>query len=153
MPTLKFPWKRFVVPHPVWTLHGATERLKAILSVTVIGPAKTSVVKGLLDTGADDTVLPDGLASHLGVDLSVAPTGQCATAGGAIVAVRFAEVHLRLHDGTTGLEWPARVAFGPLPSQRALLGVAGCLLFFDTSFKGHDELLELTANPLFPLRS
>lgn len=137
----------------MWTLHGATVRLKAIISISIVGPTNTTVVRGLLDTGADDTVLPDGIAAHLGIDLSSAPMGQCSTATGTTVAVRFAEVVFRLHDGSQGIEWPARVAFAPLPGTRALLGVAGCLEFSDASFQAYARRLVLTTNPLFPQKA
>jgi predicted aspartyl protease len=109
------------------------------------------VRRALLDTGADDTVFHDSLAAVLGVDLTNAPSVpvNVATAGG-VVPVRFAPVTLRLTDGSTMREWPAVVGFTSAPLISSLLGFSGCLQFFDATFRGALEMVELTTKALYP---
>jgi len=70
--------------------------------------------------------------------------------GGALLSVRYAQVTLRLTDGQELREWPARVGFAPFASNRALLGFAGFLQFFEATFRGDREEVELTVNSLYP---
>jgi hypothetical protein len=59
-------------------------------------------------------------------------------------------VTLRLTDARERCEWPAWVAFAPLPMRRGLLGFAGCLQFFTATFLGDVEEVDLDPNRLYP---
>jgi hypothetical protein len=107
-------------------------------------------VRVLLDTGADDTVFPDHVARLIGLDLAGAPTGTVSGAGAAGLPVRYAQVTLRLTDGREQREWPAWVGFTPSRLTYPMLGFAGCLQFFDATFRGAREDVELTPNGLYP---
>lgn len=64
--------------------------------------------------------------------------------------IRYAQVTLRLTDGTEFREWPAWVGFTSARLKRPLLGFAGFLQFFTATFFGDREQLELATNPLDP---
>ncbi len=148
--SLVVPYKRLRTKAPVWTLGGRQDRPKTLLLVSIVGPTAIDVQEGLLDTGADDTIFPEQVANTIGIDLSLAPVGEAIGMGGVPLQVRYAEVKLRISDGRTFLEWPARVAFTGVVMRRPLLGYAGFLQFFDANFRGAREEVELTTNHLFP---
>ncbi len=149
--SLVFPYTTFPTPNPIWTLLGRQGRPRPVIFVAVIGPNGTAVEKGLLDIGADDTVFSDTVASHIGIDLSQAPTGGASGVGPmAAVVLRYAEVVLRISDGKEHREWPARVGFTAAPLHRPLLGFAGFLQFFTATFHGDREEAELGVNGSYP---
>jgi hypothetical protein len=53
-------------------------------------------------------------------------------------------------DGKEFCEWTGWVGFTPVLSNYALLGFAGCLQFFDATFYGALEEVELIVNRLYP---
>jgi hypothetical protein len=55
-----------------------------------------------------------------------------------------------LADDTSTYRWPTIVAFTPAPLRYSLLGMAGCLQYFDARFLGADRTLELDANWTYP---
>jgi hypothetical protein len=93
---------------------------------------------------------PDTLAARIGVDLTNAPIGTGTGAGMAGIALRYAEIRLRLTDGRELREWPAWVAFTSVPLPYPVLGFAGCLQFFTATFHGDREEVRLTVNKLYP---
>src|SRR5439155_8219908 len=102
------------------------------------------------DPGADDTVFRDRDAVNAGIDLTNAPIMTAGGVGGATSLVRYAQVRLRLSDGKESREWPAWVGFTASPLRQPLLGIAGCLQFFDATFRGGREEVELVVNALYP---
>jgi hypothetical protein len=148
--SMRFRYTPLKTAAPVWPLGGRLERPKPIVTATLLGPTNALPREALLDTGADDTVFHESVAVAVGVDLTGAPTGQASVVGGAIVAVRYALVKLRLTDGQEFREWPAWVAFTAVPLRRGLLGFAGCRQFFDANFRGAREEVELIVNSLYP---
>ena len=125
-------------------------RPRPIIGVTVVGPADSRLLEGHLDTGADDTVFPQRLAALLGVDLTNAPVSQATTATLTNAPIRYAQVYLRITDGKEQREWPAWVGFTPAKLNYPLLGFAGFLQFFTTTFHGDREQVELMVNSLYP---
>ena len=79
-----------------------------------------------------------------------ARSGPVFRLGGTRVAVRYAQVKLRLTDGREFREWTAWVGFTPTPMAQGLFGFAGCLQFFSAHFHGDREEVELTVNSLYP---
>ncbi len=131
---------------------GATVRWRSLVPVRVLGPSGGSRVfpRAVLDTGADDTVFPIDLATRLGVTLR-ADTGHRVIWRGQAHPLRFADIELELADTTgSAFRWPATVAFSPAPIRFPILGHAGCLCFFDATFRGHDRVVELEANRAYP---
>jgi len=63
--------------------------------------------------------------------------------------LRFGNVELELTDGTGTVHWPATVAFSPANIRYPLLGVGGCLEFFNVRLWGADHRLELEPNDAF----
>jgi hypothetical protein len=55
-----------------------------------------------------------------------------------------------LTDGKESREWPAIVGFTPARIPYPMLGFAGCLQFFTTTFHGDLEAVDLTINRLYP---
>ncbi len=150
--SLRYRYKLLAVPQPVWSLGGRFVRPKALIEVTVIGPAETRARLALVDQGSDDTVFPDLLAAQIGLDLTNAPAGSGSGVGGQKLALRYAEVTLRITDGKEQREWPARVGFTAASLRYPLLGFAGFLQFFSALFLGDREEFELTVNSLYPGR-
>ena len=144
--TLFFQYKRYTAPHPIVSLGGRTERPRPVLAVALLGGGGTVTRDCLLDTGADDTIFPDGLAVAAGIDLTTAPTGTATGVGTVPYPVRFAKVVLRITDGHEQREWEGWVGFTTAPLRRPLLGHAGFLQFFDATFRGDAEIVELTPN-------
>ena len=149
----RFPFLLKAIPRPAISLPGRLFRPRPLIPVTVINAQSglSRTYHGLLDTGADDTVFEDETARALGIDLTNAPTGTAQAATGQIVTLRYAEVFLQLtnEDGEV-LEWRATVAFAPKRGTHPLLGFAGFLQFFDTTFLGEAEEVTLTPNGLIP---
>ena len=149
--TMTWPYRRFHTSQPIVTLGGLSYRSKPILPFTVIGPGGTVTTIGLADTGADDTILPESIAESIGLDLTDAPTGHTrGPAGLNRAALRYAEVTLRLAQGTELREWRAWVGFIAARMRYALVGQAGFLRFFTTVFRPDDEEFDLTVNSLYP---
>ncbi len=139
------PRNRSVLP-----LGGRFVRPRPLLQVTVIGPSGSIVERALLDTGADDTVFSERLAGAIGIDLDRAPTGFASGIGSGRVILRYAQVTLRLATNQERREWQAWVGFTAAPMTYAVLGFSGVLQFFDATFHGGLEEVELTVNSLYP---
>lgn len=148
---MRFPFLlgRSATPQP--SLGGSLWRPRPIVAVRLTGPSNDQVIDALLDTGADDTIFPAWIAALIGVDLTQAHGRQVGLAGRPPIRCRYAPVRLRITDGLTEThEWPAIVGFVAVPLQRPLLGYAGFLQFFDTTFLGADRAVVLTPNRSFP---
>jgi hypothetical protein len=140
------PWFRAKPPAP--SLGGGTRRYKPVITISVGGPRARQVRQILADTGADDVVFPDILASHLGIDLSLATPGSSFVASGSQpIPVLFAPVVLTLDDGKESCRWRAVVGFAPLRSAYGLFGIAGGLEHFRTTLDGGNHSLELVPLP------
>jgi hypothetical protein len=148
--SLRFAYQRLKASRPLVSLQGRRNRPRPVIPLSIIGPTDTWVGEGLLDTGADDTVFSDSIATKIGLDLTNAPGGSGAGAAASPVALRYAEVTLRLARPHEQREWRARVGFTTAPLRLPLLGYAGFLQFFDVLFRGSNEEVELTVNALYP---
>jgi hypothetical protein len=100
-----------------------------------------------LDTGADDCVFYEDTATLLGIDLANALTKTARGTTEATMMFRYADVWLQLNgsDGTV-IEWAATVAFARNRASYPLLGYAGFLQFFNATFFGESEQVELVEN-------
>jgi hypothetical protein len=147
---LRFRYKLVPTKRPILPLGGRMVRPRPFLAVSLIGPAGTIVETAHLDSAADDCVFPSSLAVKIGVDLVNAPEGEAAGVGKTPVALRYAQVKMRLVSGQEWCEWPAWVAFTDAPLNRPLLGFAGFLQFFTATFHGDREAVELAVNGLYP---
>ena len=86
----------------------------------------------------------------IGIDLSQAVSGTAAGIGSGPATIWYSQVTLSIADQQEKRQWPAWVGFTSARLRNALLGYAGCLQFFDADFRGHQEYVELTVNPLYP---
>jgi hypothetical protein len=147
--SLRFPYQHFPVHHPRPSLGGQTQRPRPVIVVSLLGPQGIFCERALLDTGADDTVFPESVAAKIGVDLTTAPTGSGGGVGLLGFTIRYAEVAFRVTDGQEQREWKAWVGFTSAPLRRPLLGYAGFLNFFDATFFGQRQEVELTVNSAY----
>ncbi len=140
---------------PVPSLGGAHVRYRPVTTVQLNGPGGTKVRDALLDTGADDTIFPVSLAQLLGIDLTQAAQRLLHLAGRPQpIPCHFAPVAIRLTDGVSeSYEWTAVVGFVASRLHYNLLGHAGCLQFFDVTFRGEPDFdVVLNSKPSFPGR-
>jgi predicted aspartyl protease len=147
--SLRFPYQQLPVGRPLVSLQGRTAQPRPLIPVTLIGPTGTSTQDALLDTGADDTVFPKRVAAKIGLDLSTAPLSSGATAGQAVMGLRYAQVTVRIADNQEQREWTAWVGFTPAKLRQPLLGFAGFLQYFTATFFGDREEVELAVNSLY----
>jgi hypothetical protein len=148
--SLLFHYSPVARNRPVVSLGGRFVRPRPLVQVTVIGPTGSNVEDAILDTGADDSVFSERLANAIGVDLRHAPAGYGLGVGSGTIALRYAQVTLRLATNQERREWVGWVGFTAATMQYPVLGFAGCLQFFDAHFRGGQEEVELTINALFP---
>jgi hypothetical protein len=148
--SLRFRYALTPIKRHIYPLGGRTVRPRPLVNVSLFGPTMSRVSPALLDTGADDTVFPEALAAQLGLDLTTAPAGSATGVPASGVPLRYASVVLRLSDGRESRQWPAIVGFTPARIVFPMLGFAGCLQFFTSTFRGDQEEVELTVNALYP---
>lgn len=125
---------------------GTAARWRPLVLVTLHGFSPASFIsfgRALVDSGADDTIFPLDVANLLGISL-LPVTGHAMRWRGQRVLLRFGRVELQLTDQAgASLRWAATVAFSAANMRYPLLGMAGCLEFFDAKFFGRNRLLEL----------
>ncbi len=130
----------------------AGSRWRPLVPVTVQTSERASVVFGraLVDPGADDTVLPWDATELLAVSLYPA-TGQSLRWRGQGYALRYGQVTFELADEEGNVAtWTAVAGFTRAPIRYPLLGICGCLEFFDATFRGAQRIVELQTNASFP---
>lgn len=125
-------------------------RWRPLAPVAIIGPtAKRRIFsRALLDPGADDTVFPLAIANLIGVPLRP-DSGHALRWRGQAFPLRFGDVDLELSDGIEVRRWAAVVGFSAAPLRYPILGLSGCLQFFDARFLGESRVVELEVNPSF----
>lgn len=130
---------------------GTVVRWRPLVPITIVGPATRPArfLRAVVDTGADDTIFPLDTVQLIGAVLRP-DSGHRLRWRGQLHALRFGDVELVLDDGAEVWRWPATVAFSPAPIRYPILGVAGCLQFMDTRFRGADLIIELETNHTFP---
>lgn len=145
---MRFPFRRVPLGQPALTAGGALYRLRPIADLSISGPGGTIAREAVFDSGADEVVLPESYAPLIGLDLSQAPTGVAGGVGSAPLLVRYAQVTLRLSDGTEFREWLALVGFTAARRTRVLFGNAQGLEYFTATFIGdrHEAMLEVNGN-------
>lgn len=129
----------------------ATVRWRPLVPVRIIGPTAKSRIfsRAVLDPGADDTVFPLAVTGLIDAALR-SDTGHSLRWRGKGYALRFGDVELELSDGTATWRWPTVVGFSFAPLRYPILGLSGCLQFFDARFLGERRFIELDTNPSFP---
>ena len=147
--SMVFSYRPIPVQQPLWSLRGRTERPRPLFPVTVVGPKGSVLRLCLLDTGSDDTVFHEKELATLGIDLTNAPTNTATGVGNVPLALRYAEVRLRIAGNGERREWTARIGFTAAPLHQPLLGFAGFLEYFTATFHGDREEVELTVNSLY----
>jgi hypothetical protein len=104
----------------------------------------------LLDSGADESLFPEFIAQSIGIDLNNSALESVNYARFGNIPVRRSTTILRVSDGIEIREWNGLVAFTPARLIYPILGFAGCLQFFDATFRGALEEVELIPNSLYP---
>jgi len=128
-----------------------TVRWRPFAPVTIIGPTGVTrhFQRALVDPGADDTVFPLELVERLGVVLRP-DTGQRLRWRGQTYPLRYGDADLELSDDGASCRWTTVVCFSSAPIRYRILGNAGCLEFFNVTFRGADRTRELEPNLSFP---
>jgi hypothetical protein len=147
---MRFRYVAQQTSQPIYALGGASIRYQPIVCTLVGLVAPQLAIDCLVDSAADDTVFPLRVAQRLGIDLSTAPMGTARGVGGIVQTYRYAHVRLRLSDGVEICEWPAIVAFLDLPLRHGLLGQAGFFQFFDVTFLGASQEVDIVPTGAFP---
>jgi hypothetical protein len=129
----------------------ATVRWRPFAPVTITGPAGVPrhFHRALVDPGADDTVFPFELVDRLGVLLRP-DTGHRLRWRGQAYPLRYGDAELELSDNETSCRWTTVICFSNAPIPYRILGYAGCLEFFNATFRGADRTVELEPNLSFP---
>src|SRR5262245_2364372 len=149
---LRFPYLSEPLSNPPPSLAAvATARWRPLVPVSVIGPSgkRRHFPRALLDPGADDTVFPIAVATLLAVTLRV-DTGHGLRWRGQAYPRRFGDVSFELSDGQQIWRWPAVIGFAAAPVRYPILGLAGCLQYFDARFRGEDQIVEMETNGAYP---
>lgn len=149
----RFPYSLHPMPRPVVSLAGRLARPRPFIPLVVINPVTAQWVRcrGLVDSGADDVVFPLSVAELVGIDLSQAVIRTAQGMTGTATPIWYARVGLQLsNDEGDIIEWESMVAFCEKSTQYGLLGFAGFLQYFTTTFRGDDEDVELVPNDLMP---
>src|SRR4051794_22117610 len=107
--TLRYRYRLIPASQAVAPLGGRWVRPRPLALVSLVGPTSTYGEAGKLDTGSDDTIFPEKAAGMVGVDLRQAATGEARVVGMGLVPLRYAQVTLRLTQGSERREWPAWV--------------------------------------------
>ena len=128
----------------------ASVRWRPLVPVTIIGPTGKRRIfsRAVVDPGADDTIFPLAVSSLTDVTLRV-DTGHSLRWRGQGFSLRFGDVELELTDGVETCRWPAVVGFSLAPLRYPILGLSGCLQFFDARFLGDSHFVELQTNASF----
>ena len=150
---LQFPYQDEPLsgPPPPSLPATATVRWRPLVPVTVIGPTGKCrfFPRAVLDPGADDTVFPLALVGLLGVALR-ADSGHGLRWRGQGYPLRFGDLALELNDGLQVWRWSAVVGFSQASLRYPILGISGCLQFFDARFLGENRIVELESNRSYP---
>jgi hypothetical protein len=148
---LIFPIHRYRSPTPIVSLGGNWFRSKPIIPFTIFGPTGQLVDDVLVDSGSDDVVFPVWMAAALGVSLIGAPQRHAGGVGAAQpVGLLFAPVILELTDQVEVHRWRATVAFAQTKMRFPLLGIAGGLEHFVTTFNFSTSKLVMIAQLTLP---
>jgi hypothetical protein len=130
---------------------GATFRLRPQVAIRVWGPGGRFRRFGnaVVDTGADASVFPWDTATIIAASL-FAEAGFQLSWKGSNYPLRYGRVELEIASTQEILRWPAIIGFTSAPLPYPLLGMTGFLEYFDASFLGEDNALELKPNGAFP---
>ncbi len=100
----------------------------------LIGPTgRQHLATAVLDTGSDECLFPS-IFQHIIAAQTLPEIGHRVTWRGGMFPLVYADVSLELADEITTYRWPAIVAFTQPPLKYSLLGIAGCLEYFDARF-------------------
>jgi hypothetical protein len=102
-----------------------------------------------LDPGSDDTIFPLDAATLIGAPLR-SEANHSVRWRGRRYALAFGDVYLELVGDTETWRWPAVIGFCDAPIRYPLLGIAGCLQFFNATFLGARRVVELEKNRSYP---
>jgi hypothetical protein len=146
---LQFPYEPVPLagPPPASLPSMATAHWRPFAPVTIAGPTGVSryFKRALVDPGADDTVFPLDIVPRLQVVLQP-DGGHKLRWRGQLYPLRYGEVDLQLDEGGVAYRWTAVVCFSNAPIPYRILGYAGCLEFFNVTFRGADRLTEIEPN-------
>jgi hypothetical protein len=149
---LEFPYQDepLAGPPPPTLPATAKVRWRPLVPVTIIGSSgkRRFFPRAVLDPGADDTVFPLAILALLGI-VPRPDSGHGLRWRGQPYPLRFADVALELSDGHAVWQWSTVAAFSQAPLRYPILGLGGCLQFFDARYLGDKRIVELQTNPTY----
>ena len=149
--TIHAKYLQYYPPGPLLSAQGWGYQPRPVVRVEIIGPnQKSTTVTALVDSGSDETVFPKDVADRLGIPLTPVKTAISAHPG-LSYKLWYGPVALSISDGLVTRTWDATVAFTDAQFHIPfVLGYAGCLQYFDVTFRGRAEELELHRNSTYP---
>lgn len=148
---LEFPYLSRRISHQASpNLPSGTQfRFRPVITATIIETTDLRQTNAVLDTGSDECLFPSSFLKLIG-GTPRSDSGHAITWRGTRYPPVYVDVSLRLDDLASNYQWGATVAFTPAPIKYALLGMTGCLQYFDARFRGADKVVELEANWTYP---
>ena len=148
---MKFSYRQYLT-HPSPTAPSGVLH-RPVISLRSEGATATSLLTALVDPGSDDTLLPLTAGRSIGAKMDATQIWHAEGIGGQTVAVILGEVDFELTDGKQTFRWSATVGFVDFADPKdevTILGHAGFLDYFRTTFDGHLRTLEIEVTPAFP---
>jgi hypothetical protein len=130
---------------------GTRFRFRPLLKIRLIAANRkwAGYRQAVADTGSLDTLFSGPTATWYGVPL-LTGTQHSLNWHGAQYPIRFASIELELSTRVEVYRWPAAVGFTTAPIPYPLLGLTGFFEFFDVTFRGADNHLEIAPARNFP---
>ncbi len=127
-------------------------RPRPFVPLRVAGPnGRLFLLDALVDSGADEVLIPQTLLAGLGFAPGSGITRGTSGVGGRTATV-YQRVRLELRTAPNDrLVWNTTVAFGHVPFNIVLFGIAGGLEFFHTTLNVIDRQVTLYPHPMMPL--
>lgn len=107
-----------------------------------------NVTHAVVDTGSDDSVFPYEIATLLAINLGEEEFRV--RWRGTAYPLRFGVAQFELESLDEFCIWSATIGFSPAPIPYPILGQAGCLQYFDVTFRGADRVVDFEPNGTFP---
>jgi hypothetical protein len=151
---MKWPYRRYAVEPSRLCPSGTVSRPEAKLRVR--GSRGETYLRVLLDTGADHTVLPFTIAAEIGAELFEGELDAARGVSGHEIDITPGPVELELLGGDESYRWTAVVGFAQFASpadECSILGHSDGLEFFQATFDGPSQVVELTPRPNLPERA
>jgi hypothetical protein len=144
-----FPYVRYRVDESLAIPSGEIARPE--VKINLIGPNAIVEAAGLIDTGADQVFVPVRLAKMLGVEIDLNALEGAKGVGGHELRMWPGEIEIEIFADGGSYRWSVNAGFIESDDNLApaLLGHAGFLEYFQATFDGEAQTIELIPNKQF----